>query len=141
MDSPIAEEIGEDSCQAWSMARLHPGGPACPDSAGLTECGPAAGSRLQIAQFLAETLQDPRLRDADRTPAHGQLASHVAGVPPLDGRAPEGQPGPLLELAADQIEDAAVERAFPVVAPRRIARGRRGGDLGEPVLRLGPAGR
>src|SRR4051794_26744342 len=55
MDTPIAEEMIEGACQAGSVSRLHPGGPACPGPAGMSERGPAARSRFQITQFLAET--------------------------------------------------------------------------------------
>ena len=61
-----------------------------------------------LAEFFAESPQDPRLVLPDGVGGEAQVGGNCGGLLALDDRAPERLPGPLFELAADQVQGAAV---------------------------------
>src|SRR5205807_1932008 len=82
------------------------------------------------------------LGDADGPGAHGQLGGHVARRQPVHGGAPEGLPGALLELAADQLQGPVQQALLGPLIGGRVLFGSvlRRGQRRQPRLRLGAAG-
>src|SRR5262249_5660058 len=96
--------------------------------------------RAEVAEFLAQPLEDARLGDADGAGAHAQLVGHVPGGAALDGGPPERLPGALGELAADQLQRPPAQAAVGGALGRVVGRARlRGRYERQPSLRLGAA--
>ena len=63
----------------------------------------------QLAELLFEAVQHARLGHADGRGPDPQAGGDLGRGMPLDGREPERPPGPLRDLAADQLQRAPPE--------------------------------